>query len=324
MIKLYLDIEVRAPRFIQAEEASLPVACVSVLDTNNKGVVRTYILGAVGQKKLRIRILDREFLVLVYPMKTETSLLKAVAKEICNSDCVLGWNIKGYDLPYIFNRMRKLGIDPRIMSPLGSCYMQGGEVVIRGVNVLDLQSIYATVNARTLFTSLERAGQETLGVGKLGRSRDVEKMSNRELVVYNAGDVILTYLIDEKLLLSNFSIELSRESYRPISESYANSQIVDSSLLAFSRKLGIVLPTRRAYRRTRYEGAIVIDPVVGMHEDVLVADFKRMYPSIIINFNLSPETVVDLDEPVDKIVFDLGDEKIAIRQDVKGLSLIHI
>lgn len=319
MIKLYLDIEVRAPRFIQPDEASLPIACASVLSTNSDNVVRAYFLGSTKFKKFRIKILGREFHVLVFSIRDEVSLLSSLAKEIRESDCLLGWNIRGYDLPYIYNRMHKLGMNTDLLSPLGRCYRRNDEIVIEGVNVLDLQSIYSNVNARTLFTSLERACRETLGVGKLGRSKDVDKMSDRELIIYNAGDTILTYLIDQKLLLSDFSIELSRESYRPIAESYAKSQIVDSSLLAFSRRVGVVLPTRQAYRRTRYEGAIVIDPVAGLYEDVLVADFKRMYPSIIINFNLSPETVVDPDEPVDKIVFNLDDEKIAIRQDIKGL-----
>jgi len=324
MIKVYIDIEVRAPRFITPDEATLPISCVSVLSTSNPNVVRSYILAkSMRVRRFRIKILGKEFTVLVFPVQTEISLLSAVAKEISSGDCLLGWNVKGYDLPYIYNRMKKVKLNPSILSPLGRVYVRqnnsGSEIVVEGVNVLDLQSIYSQVNARTLFTSLEKASEETLGVGKLGRSKDVVSMSDRELIIYNAGDVILTYLLDQKLLLSDFSIELSRESFRPIAESYAKSQIVDTSLLAFSRRVGVVLPTRQAYTRTRYEGAIVIDPVVGLHEDVLVADFKRMYPSIIINFNLSPETVVSPDEPVDKVVFDLGGEKIAIRQDVKGL-----
>jgi len=322
MIKLYLDIEVRAERFIPAEESSEPVACVSVLTTTNPTQVRTYLLARdlTSLRRLRIRVRDTIFEVVVLPLRTETSLLQSVAREIAAADCVLGWNIKGYDLPYLMNRMRKVGLDPSLMSPLGSARItREGEPVIEGVNILDLQTVYSEVNARTLFTSLERASQEVLGVGKLGSSKEVYRMSDMELVKYNAGDVILTYLLDTELSLSDFCIELARETHRPVAERYMKSQMVDSTLLAFARRAGVVLPTRRAYRRSRYEGAIVIDPVTGLHEDVLVADFKRMYPSIIINFNLSPETVVDPDEPVDKIVFNVDGQRIAIRQDVKGL-----
>jgi len=335
LLKLYLDIEVRAPRLIMPTEATEPIACCSVLRNDKPNQIRTYLLTNEERQlvyKIRVRLKDGEeriFRITVLPCPTERRLLQLVAQEIHDSDCVLGWNVRGYDLPYIIHRMEKNNLNPSIMSPLDRVYFKAdgeegskykGEVVIEGVNVLDLQEIYTEVKARSLYTSLERASEETLGLKKFGECSRVHEMSNRELVIYNAGDVILTYLLDEALKLSDFAIELSRESYRPIRESYAKSQIVDSTLLAFARKYGVVLPTRRAYKHERYKGAIVLEPIVGLHEDVLVCDFKRMYPTIIINFNLSPETVVEPTTPVRKLVFTLEDgRRVGIRIDKKGL-----
>ena len=82
-----------------------------------------------------------------------------------------------------------------------------------------------------------------------------------------------------------------------ISETLYNSRIVDSYILKHTASKGIILPSKDFTRHSSgYRGATVLDPVKGIHEKVGVFDLASLYPSIIISFNLSPDTLVIREE----------------------------
>jgi len=328
MLKAYLDIEVR-PSTLDIERAENPVVCASVMLPSRK--IYTLILGkasfgsvAVGGKEFRVKCIC---------FNREKDLLNSLYKIISGVDFLIGWNIIDYDMPYLYNRGKKIGADVSLMSPIGRVYRnRSGSVVVDGVNIIDALTVYAKVKGRILFTSLQRAAIEELGVGKLYSKDKLDELPIVELAKYNAVDVALTYLIDRKLRLSDFAIELARESYMPVGGPTHDapipfaSSMVDNTLLHYARRIGIALPCKVDPPKKGYEGAIVFEPVTGIHDDVLVLDFSRLYPNIIINFNISPETVSFKPFNTDKqLVVYVVDRKLDakfkayIRYDIDGL-----
>src|SRR5437867_12205301 len=58
-------------------------------------------------------------------------------------------------------------------------------------------------------------------------------------------------------------------------------------------KLGELIPGREELNIIPYKGAIVLEPSVGLHDNVAVLDFSAMYPSLMVKYNISPDTLVD-------------------------------
>ena len=67
---------------------------------------------------------------------------------------------------------------------------------------------------------------------------------------------------------------------------------VDSYMMMEARKLGELIPSREELNIIPYKGAIVLEPLVGLHDRVAVLDFSSMYPSLMVKYNISPDTLV--------------------------------
>jgi len=98
--------------------------------------------------------------------------------------------------------------------------------------------------------------------------------------------------LDKKLEILKFLDTISEIASIDIQETLYNSRIVDAYILKYTTSKGIILPTKDFTRKSSgYKGATVLDPDKGIHEKVGVFDLASLYPSIIITFNLSPETM---------------------------------
>ncbi len=77
---------------------------------------------------------------------------------------------------------------------------------------------------------------------------------------------------------------------------------VDNHMIMEAHKLGELIPTRNEVPVVPYKGAIVLKPELGLHENVAVVDFSSMYPSLMVKYNISPDTVLEKDEGVESFV----------------------
>src|SRR5207245_9559415 len=68
---------------------------------------------------------------------------------------------------------------------------------------------------------------------------------------------------------------------------------IDSYLIMDAHKLGELIPGREELNIIPYKGAIVLEPSVGLHDSVAVLDFSAMYPSLMVKYNISPDTLVN-------------------------------
>lgn len=221
-------------------------------------------------------------------------------------DIILGYNSNGFDWPYLAERARRLGlslsIDRMGGQPQQSVY---GHWSILGRANLDLYNIIEEVPEIKVKT-LDRAAEY---FGVMRRDERVlipghriyeywDDPKRRPLLLrYSLEDAVSTYGLGEKLL--PFLIQLSSVSGIPLDQVAAASvgARVEWLLMRYAYRAGEVAPNREERPYEPYKGAIVLEPRPGIYSDVAVLDFTSMYPSIIMRYNLSPDTYLEPGEP---------------------------
>ena len=209
-------------------------------------------------------------------------------------DILAGYNSNGYDIPVVYERAKALGLNPNRMSEVRKVSVFHDKARISGVACMDIQTLYKEFEQGTvLYPSLEYVSVKELGTSKLPRSSIIElyQKDRAHLVAYNIIDVQLTVAIEKKYSLIKFFNELNIESFTSFEET--NVSVLIDNLILHEVKDECILPTKTKKESAKSEnmrGGIVYESTPGMHENVIVLDFKGMYPSIIIALNSSPET----------------------------------
>ena len=118
----------------------------------------------------------------------------------------------------------------------------------------------------------------------LDRPALVEQMKAQASSVFSVGEDALDY-----------TLQLSNLSTLPPDQVLAAAVgfRVDSYLMMEAHKLGELIPPREELNIIPYKGSIVLEPSVGLHDGVAVLDFSAMYPSLMVKYNISPDTLVD-------------------------------
>lgn len=263
---------------------------------------------------------------------TERKMLLQFVKVIRNvdPDILTGWNSDRFDLPFIIDRMEYNNIPTEMLSRMGQKvepYHTGQGMVtrIRGRIVIDYLNAYKKQHYGEMESySLESVAQHELGAGKIETGELPgtlwKKQRYDELLRYNRRDVEIMRDLDKKLGIIEFLDRVSDIASCDFHDTLFNSRIVDSFILKYTTEQGIVLPSRKFTNKRRdYTGAKVLDPVKGLHSNVGIFDLASLYPSIIITWNLSPETV-NKDDPWNQpkgVVPTLLEGLFALRQEYR-------
>src|SRR5437667_6865053 len=112
----------------------------------------------------------------------------------------------------------------------------------------------------------------------------VGQMKAQAISVFNVGEDALDY-----------TLQLSNLSALPPDQVLAAAVgfRVDNYLMMEAHKLSELIPAREELNIIPYKGAIVLEPSVGLHDSVAVLDFSAMYPSLMVKYNISPDTLVN-------------------------------
>jgi DNA polymerase I len=224
---------------------------------------------------------------------------------------LITYNGDGFDLPYLYNRASRLGID-RQKNPL---YMMRDSATLTDGVHLDLYrtmsnrafQIYAFGQKYSDF-SLNSVSKGLLGEEKIDYGVELDDLTLYQTANYCQNDARLTYNLTafNNDLLMNLLIVISRIARMPIDDisRMGVSQWIRSLLYYEHRQNGILIPRRQELdnrssnvvneaiiKDKKFRGGLVVEPVVGIHFDVTVMDFASLYPSIIKVKNLSYETV---------------------------------
>lgn len=211
---------------------------------------------------------------------------------------IAGWNSGrgGFDLPYLINRARRLGISDREWGRHG--HVDWDWLNIPGVHSLDLLKILeVALYGGFQDNSLKNVAEIFCDITLHKNPNDIKEWwlnDQEDLFRYNIKDVEATYEIDAAQDFSGFAKALSFLTYTTDLESVELATIMlDGLFLLRAQERGVALPMRKSGEDWQSGGAYVIPPQAGLHENVAGFDVSSLYPSITVGCNISYETVAD-------------------------------
>ncbi|MEM1578773.1 MAG: DNA-directed DNA polymerase [Archaeoglobaceae archaeon] len=209
-------------------------------------------------------------------------------------DVIVGYNQDAFDWPYIKKRAEKLKIPLSIGRDGSVITFRGGRPKIAGrlnVDLYDIALRISDVKIKKLENIAEFLGakieMEDIEAKDITRYWQTEK---EKVLSHAKRDVVHTFMIAKELLPMH--CELAKLLRLPLDDvsRMGRGRQVDWLLLSEAKKLGEIAPNATEVAES-YEGAFVIEPERGLHENVAELDFASMYPSIMIAFNVSPDTL---------------------------------
>ena len=249
--------------------------------------------------------------------KDEYHLLKFFLKlwqEKC-PDVLTGWNTKFFDVPYLVNRMRKvLGEDEaKKLSPWNIISERQAFVMNRKMTVYDLVGVgdldylelykwYSPNGKSQESYRLDAIAQFELGEGKISYEEydnlnQLYRLNYQLFIEYNIKDVDLILKLEDKLKLIELALTLAYDTKTNYDDVFAQTRMWDALTYNNLMNQNIVVPPRVIKEKSEaFEGAFVKDPQVGLHNWVASFDLNSLYPHLMMQYNISPETLI---EPAD-------------------------
>tara|TARA_R110000772_G_scaffold20140_10_gene55979 strand:- start:1978 stop:4512 length:2535 start_codon:yes stop_codon:yes gene_type:complete len=268
-------------------------------------------------------------------------------------DVITGWNTRIFDIPYMVARMSYLLGDSRtnMLSPWKkidkrSVFIQGREHTtyeIKGIQHLDYMELFKKFTYNTYGNqesySLNHVANVVLGDRKLdyseiGSLRDLYDADFQMFVDYNIKDVELIERMEEKLGLITLVLTMAYIGGVNYTDTLGTTAIWDSIIFRRLARNNIAIMQSTITETENYPGGFVKDPQVGMHDWVMSFDLNSLYPNLIIQYNMSPETLVrrscvpnvNPDNIISGLGVDIPNENLAVacngatfRRDKKGI-----
>ena len=304
LIKVFsIDIETATEEgFPNLELANEEILLITVKDNFNKKIV------TFGTKEYDNKRDDVRYIRCI----DEQQMLKEFIVFWQNNypDVVTGWNIYGFDIPYLVNRMNRIVGESftKRMSPWGmikdkNIYANGNNVKsydfvgIATLDYLDLYKKFTYQNQESY--RLDYIAQVELGQNKLENNFDTFKdfytQDWQRFVDYNIHDVELVDRLEDKMKLIELLYTLAYESKMNFNDVYSPVRMWDMIIYNYLKDRKIVIPFKpdQDEKPTAFEGAYVKDPLVGQHKWVASFDLNSLYPHLIMQYNMSPETLTD-------------------------------
>ena len=312
-----IDIEVASENgFPDVENAAEEVLLITLQDYNTKQI-RTWGLGPFDNKQPNVTY--REF-------SDEHSLLNDFIHwwmiEENTPEVITGWNSELYDIPYIVRRLdRVLGEKlMKRMSPWGLVTERETVILgrkhisydIGGMSQLDYIKLYKkfTYKAQESYrldhiVSVE-LGQKKLAHSEFDTFKDFYTKGWQKFVEYNIIDVELVDRLEDKMKLIELALTMAYDGKVNYEDVFSQVRMWDTIIYNYLKKRNIVIPPKeKTDKDSKYAGAYVKEPVPGIYDWVVNFDLNSLYPHLIMQFNVSPETLVDERHPtvtVDKIL----------------------
>ena len=339
-----LDIEVASENgFPDVESAAEEVLLISIQDYSSKQI-RTWGLGPF--KNQQKNVIYKSF-------NSERDLLMDFINwwmvEENTPEVVTGWNSELYDIPYLVRRLdRVLGEKlMKRMSPWGlvtedEIYIAGRKHIsydVGGITQLDYLNLYKkfTYKAQESYR-LDHIANVELNQKKLDHSefdtfKDFYTHGWQKFVEYNIIDVELVDRLEDKMKLIELAITMAYDAKANYADVFSQVRMWDTIIYNYLKKRNIVIPPKeRSDKDSKYAGAYVKEPIPGKYDWVVSFDLNSLYPHLIMQYNISPETLLDERHPtvtVDKILnqditFELYKDKAVcangamFRKDVRG------
>jgi len=242
--------------------------------------------------------------------ESEVHLLKEflVFWEKYCPDIVTGWNSEFFDIPYVCNRIKKLFGEDELkrLSPWGGVkereiYQMGRHhqvYEIQGIAALDYFDLYRkfTYSAQESYR-LDYIAKVELGEEKTGNPfetfREWYTKDYQSFIEYNIQDVEIVDKLEDKMKLIELCLTMAYDAKVNYTDVLGSVRYWDIFIYNYLREKNIVIPQKsKSEKVEKFEGAYVKDPQVGMHKWVMSFDLNSLYPHLIMQYNISPETLM--------------------------------
>jgi len=312
-----LDIEVKSENgFPDVESAAEEVLLITIQDYSTKEIITW------GQGPFNLKQGNHYY----KKFNNEYDLLNDFINwwmiEENTPEVVTGWNIELYDIPYLVRRLdRVLGEKlMKRMSPWGlvtesEIYIAGRKNIaydVGGITQLDYLNLYKkfTYKAQESYR-LDHIANVELGQKKLDHSefdtfKDFYTKGWQKFVEYNVIDVELVDRMEDKMKLIELAITMAYDAKANYGDVFSQVRMWDTIIYNYLKKRNIVIPPKeRSDKDSKYAGAYVKEPIPGKYDWVVSFDLNSLYPHLIMQYNISPETLLDERHPsatVDRIL----------------------
>ena len=252
--------------------------------------------------------------ILYVPCTTEEHLLLEFVNDWSMNypDIITGWNSRFFDIPYLVNRIVKI-LGQKMANKLspwgwykeneinlfGNRKQQVFELVgISSIDYMDAYKKFTYVNQESY--SLNHIAYAELGEKKLDYSEysslhELYKTNFQKFVDYNVHDVVLLERLEEKMKLLEMIISLAYMAKCNFNDVFSPVKMWDCIIFNHLKDQQIVVPPKKHETKLEaYEGAYVKDPQIGRHKWVASFDLNSLYPHLIMQYNISPETLVGM------------------------------
>ena len=240
-------------------------------------------------------------------------------------DVITGWNIQFFDIPYICRRLDRV-LGEKLMkrfSPWG--LVSEGEVHIMGrthitydvggVTQLDYLDLYkkftykAQESYRLDYIAKVELGQQKLDHSEFETFKDFYTQGWQKFIEYNIIDVELVDRLESKMKLIELALTMAYEAKVNYSDVFYQVRMWDTIIYNYLKKRNIVIPPKnRSQKNEKYAGAYVKEPKPGKYDWVVSFDLNSLYPHLIMQYNISPETLRETRHPSASVERILNEE----------------
>ena len=337
-----MDIEVQAEEgFPDPESCSEEMLTISIQDNATKQIITW------GRKPYT----PSQKNVTYHHHEDEVAMLNAFLYWWSNNtpDVITGWNVRLYDIPYLCGRISRIMGEKKmkLLSPWGlvsqdEVYISGRKFNvydIAGLTTLDYLELYKKFTYKAsgvLQTGLHaqvELGQKKLDHSEFNTFKDFYRGNWKKFVDYNIIDVELVDRLEDKMKLIELALTMAYTAKVNYVDVMYQVRMWDTIIYNYLKRRNIVIPPKdRSEKDSKFAGAYVKEPIPGKYDWVVSFDLNSLYPHLIMQYNISPETLVEEKHPsatVDRIL----EEKISFemykdyavcangamyRKDVKG------
>ena len=312
-----IDIEVASENgFPDVESAAEEILLITLQDYNNKKI-RTWGLGEYDntQENVIYKSFTSEYDLL-------NNFINWWMSEENIPEVITGWNSAMYDIPYLVRRLDRV-LGEKLMkriSPWGliterKTVIKGREQIhydIGGISQLDYLDLYkkftykAQESYRLDYIAEVELGQKKLDHSEFDTFKEFYTKGWDKFVKYNIIDVELVDRMEDKMKLIELALTMAYDAKVNYNDVFSQVAMWDSIIYNYLKKQNIVIPPKtKSEKSEKYAGAYVKEPVPGVYDWVVSFDLTSLYPSLIMEFNISPETLLNEKCPnvsVDKIL----------------------
>ena len=297
-----IDIEVASEDgFPEPDLANQPITAITV------GLNGHYYVFGVGEYAN-----SRQDNVSYVDCKGERRLISLFLDfwEKMDADIVTGWNVMFFDIPYLYHRIsRTIGeSEANRLAPHKYAIKRTVKTLNReqtaydlvGLAILDYLELYKKFtysqqeSYRLDHIAFVEVGEKKLDYSEVETLHQLYKIDYQKFIDYNIKDVQLVDRIDDKMKLIEMAMAIAYDAKVNYSDVFTQVRMWDVLIHNHLMSKKIVIPPKKSSsKNSKYAGAYVKDPQVGMHQWVMSFDLNSLYPHLIMQYNISPDTFIE-------------------------------